>query len=67
MVLRYLFNSTIKEVYNANIILKHLSLEIINKRFDKKKLNLITLTNFIFKTLAIHGIKVITKLDGIIY
>ena len=36
MALKYLFNSTIREIGNTNIALRHLLLKAIGKKFDKK-------------------------------
>ena len=37
------------------------------KNLVKKKLNLIVLMDLIFKALAIHGIKIMVKLNSITY
>ena len=46
-----LINFIIKKVNSINIILKFLLLKITSKKFNKKILYLITLTNFKFKIL----------------
>ena len=46
----------IKKFSNINIILRPVLLETINKKLNKKKFHLITLTNFRFKTLLIKNI-----------
>ena len=54
MALWYLFNFIIKKVSNINITSNYLSLGVIDKRFDKKKLYLIVLIDFRSKILIIY-------------
>ena len=67
MALYYLFNSTIKNDDSTNILLRHLLLEAIGKKFGKKKFYLMILTDFRFETLPMLNIMIRAKLDGMIY
>ena len=60
-----MFDFIIREDNSIIIALRHLLLEITNKRLIKKKFYLITLTDLEFKTLTIFDIKATTKLDSI--
>ena len=67
MALLYLFDSITKEFSSINDTLKHSLLKTTNKKLDKKNLNLIALTDLIFRALVMHSIKVIVKLNSITY
>ena len=67
MVLLYLFNFTTRKAGNINIILKYLLWKTTDKKLNKKRLYLIILINLKFEILIILDIKIIIKLDYVIY
>ena len=67
MTLWYLFESTTKEISNTNLILMHLLLETTSKRLRKEEILFDVGINLRSKDLAMPGIRVMAKLDDIIY
>ena len=59
------FHSITKKVSSTNNDLGHLSLNVTSKNLVRKKIYLITLTDLESETLAILGISIIVKFNGI--